>query len=390
MTEETATGSPADDVPPVTGTPPAGAPDPTAFRAAFSTYEVQEHDDEIVYFGDPLADQRTILRATYDLFREAGYDVRFDRRTGEYALVAEPLAEDDHGGSWLNVVLFLATAGTTLYSGALWYYVFTRHDLGANPLGLLDALPFVVGVLGVLGVHELGHYAMSRYHGVQASMPYFIPMLPPFGTWGAVIRMRGHFPDRKSLFDVGVAGPLAGLAAAVVVTAVGLTLPPITVPPSIRESTDLLTISFSYPPLFRAVAWAVGEPLVYGETKVVNPMVMGGWIGMFVTVLNLLPVGQLDGGHMMRALLGPRHERLAVLVPLVPATVAGYAYLVAGVLDSVGIWVLWAVIAAVMVRVGPATPVAEEGLDRGRIAVGVATFALGLLCFTPVPIVVSA
>ncbi|MFB6121520.1 MAG: site-2 protease family protein [Halobacteriaceae archaeon] len=391
MTEEpTATGPPADDVPPVTGRAPPGAPDPESFKSAFSTYEVRENDGEIVYLGDPLANEREILRATYDRFREAGYDVSFDRRTGEYALVAEPRDENGRGFSWLNAVLFLATVGTTLYSGALWYYVFTRHDVGANPLGLLDALPFVVGVLGVLGIHELGHYAMSRYHGVEASLPYFIPMLPPFGTWGAVIRMQGHFPDRKSLFDVGVAGPLAGLVAAVVVTAVGLTLPPITVPESIRQSTDMLTIHFSYPPLFRAVAWAMGERLSYGPTKAVNPMVMGGWIGMFVTVLNLLPVGQLDGGHMMRAMLGPKHERLAKLVPLAPFAVAAYVYLVTNATDSVGIWVLWGLIATVMVRVGPVTPVAEDALDRKRVALGAVTFVLGVLCFTPVPISISA
>jgi len=391
MTEEsTATGPPADNVPPVTGQAPSGAPDPQAFRTAFSTYEVREDGDEIIYLGDPLAPEQEILRATYDRFREAGYEVRLDRYTGEYALVATPREDTGHRVSLLNVALFLATVGTTLYSGALWYYVFTRHDLGANPLGLLDAFPFVVGVLGVLGVHELGHYAMSRYHGVEASLPYFIPMLPPFGTWGAVIRMRGHFPDRKSLFDVGVAGPLAGLAAAVVVTAVGLTLPPITIPESIRQSTDMLTVSFSYPPLFEAVAWAMGENLVYAEGKAVNPMVMGGWIGMFVTVLNLIPVGQLDGGHMMRALVGPRYERLSMLVPLAPFAVAAYVYLATNAADSVGIWVLWGFISALMVRAGAATPISEEPLDRKRVAVAVVTFALGVLCFTPVPIAISA
>ena len=390
MTEEpTAAGPAADNVPPVTGQAPPNAPDPEAFQSAFSTYEVREDGDEIIYLGDPLVDEREILRATYDRFREAGYDVRLDRYTGEYALVAEPRT-DSHGATWVNAVLLLATFGTTLYSGALWYYVFTRHDLGANPLGLVDALPFVVGVLGVLGVHELGHYVMSRYHGVEASLPYFIPMLPPFGTWGAVIRMRGHFPDRKSLFDVGVAGPLAGLVAAVAVTAIGLTLPPITIPESIRQSTNMLTVTFSYPPLFKAIAWAMGENLVYAEGKAVNPMVMGGWIGMFVTVLNLLPVGQLDGGHMMRALIGPRQERLSMLVPLAPFAVAAYVYVATNATDSVGIWVLWGFIATLMVRAGPVTPISEERLDRKRIALGVVTFVLGILCFTPIPIAISA
>ena len=182
----------------------------------------------------------------------------------------------------------------------------------------------------------------------------------------------------------------AVFVAAVAVTAIGLTLPPITIPESIRQSTNMLTVTFSYPPLFKAIAWAMGENLVYAEGKAVNPMVMGGWIGMFVTVLNLLPVGQLDGGHMMRALIGPRQERLSMLVPLAPFAVAAYVYVATNATDSVGIWVLWGFIATLMVRAGPVTPISEERLDRKRIALGVVTFVLGILCFTPIPIAISA
>jgi membrane-associated protease RseP (regulator of RpoE activity) len=368
---------------------PPEVPAPSALHSAFRVYDVHQAGDDVVYLGDPRLPGEEVVRELYPQFREAGYTVTLERRTGEIALVASPQGASD-GVPWLNVLLFLLTVGSTFLAGAMWYHVFTKYDLAANPLGLLDALPFVVAVLGVLGTHELGHYLASRYHGVDASLPYFIPMLPPFGTWGAVIRMRGHFPDRKALFDVGIAGPLAGLVAAVVVTAVGLWLPPVAVPETVRQAEDVVRISFGYPPLFHAIAWAVGEPLSYAGGRMVNPVVMGGWIGMLVTALNLLPVGQLDGGHVMRALLGPRAERVAKVVPALPFLVAGYVFYVRNVPDSLGIWVLWGVIAGVMAHFGPVDPISEGALDRRRVALGVATFALGVLCFTPVPVVVSA
>ena len=388
MADDGPAAPPADEFASVSADAPTDAPDPDDFADVFSVYDVREENGDVVYYGDALADRRSVLQATFEQFREAGYGVTFEERTGELALVASPLDENE-GVPWLNVALLLATVGTTFFSGALWYYVFQRHDLAANPLGLLDALPFVLAVLGVLGTHELGHYLASRYHGVDASLPYFIPMLPPFGTWGAVIRLRGHFPDRRSLFDVGIAGPLAGLAAAIVVTAIGLLLPPVTVPPAVVNAENTLTITFGYPPLFHAVAWAVGQPLTYPEGTVANPVIMGGWIGMLVTFLNMLPVGQLDGGHVSRAVLGPRQERLAAVVPLAPLAVAGYVYLTTSSTDSVGIWLVWTLLAAVMARMGSATPVAEGGLGWPRVALAAVTFVLGLLCFTPVPIAVT-
>ncbi|WP_148286722.1 site-2 protease family protein, partial [Halarchaeum acidiphilum] len=211
--------------------------------------------------------------------------------------------------------------------------------------------------MGVLGVHEFGHYLMTRYHDVDASLPYFIPIpFTPIGTLGAVIRMRGVMPDRKALFDIGVAGPVAGLVATIVVSAVGLLLPPISVP---AIPADGVAIGFGNPPLLRLIAWAIGRPLSYGDGLAVNPVVFGGWVGMFVTFLNLLPAGQLDGGHVMRAVFGPAYERVAPVVPAVLFGLAAYVYVVPNAANAAVVWTMWGVITSLFVFRGSARPIEE-------------------------------
>jgi membrane-associated protease RseP (regulator of RpoE activity) len=132
-----------------------------------------------------------------------------------------------------------------------------------------------------------------------------------------------------------------------------------------------------------------GQPLTYGDpSTAVNPVVFGGWVGLFVTLLNLIPVGQLDGGHVVRAMVGDEAERVAAFVPLVLFALAGYLYFVEGlgIEDSVGLWTFWGLITLGLAYAGNADPIYEEPLDRKRMAVGLLTFVLGLLCFTPVPL----
>ncbi len=363
--------------------PPDGAPNPDSFASVFDVYEVRRDDGRVLYFGDPATDRETLMETVWPAFRQHGYEVRLARRTGELVLVAEPhdAATDDGGIPWTNVALFLATLASTLFVGANWYYV--------DPFSpaVVQALPFMFAVVGVLAVHEFGHYAMSRYHHVDATLPYFIPFPSLFGTMGAVIRMRGRIPSRKALFDIGAAGPLAGLVAAVVVSAIGLSLPPVTVPPELVNSADAVEVQFAYPPLLQAIAAVLGEPLSYSDpAKSINPVVMGGWIGMFVTFLNLIPVGQLDGGHVLRSLVGRHADRVAPLVPTALFALAGYQWLVADAGDTAGIWVVWGVIATVITFAGGVDPVDDSSLDPRRVAVGVLTFVLGALCFMPVPI----
>jgi len=361
--------------------PPDDAPAPARFDSVFDVYEVSQQDGRVLYFGDATTDRQTVIRTVWPLFRERGYEVELARRTGELVLVAEPHETNTGDFPWKNVALFVATVLSTLFVGAQWYYV--------DPFSpaILRALPFMLAVIGVLGTHELGHYAMSRYHDVDASLPYFIPFPSLFGTMGAVIRMRGQMPDRDALFNIGAAGPLAGLVAAVVVTVVGLLLPPVHVPPEIVNSTSAVEIQFAYPPLLRAIATVVGEPLSYSDpSRSINPVVMGGWIGMFVTFLNLIPVGQLDGGHILRSLVGDTADRIAPLVPTTLFALAGYLWLVGEAGNAAGIWVLWGFLSMLVTFMGSVDPIDDQPLDRRRSALGVLTFVLGALCFMPIPI----
>jgi membrane-associated protease RseP (regulator of RpoE activity) len=377
--------------------PPADAPPIAAFSSVFRVVDVRRDGDRLLYVGEPLVGPDALEQRVWPMFRDHGYEVRLttvtestaDPITGleiensRHALVAEPRSVGLNGVPWTNVVMLLLTVLTTLFAGTMWFYEPVR-----SPVDLLAGWPFALAVLGVLGVHELGHYVLSRYHDVEASLPYFIPIPTFIGTLGAVIRMKGRIPDREALFDIGVAGPLAGLVAAVVVSVVGLYLPPIEVPQSVLNDPNAINIEFGYPPLLLALSELTGRPLSYADPSLaVNPVVFGGWIGMFVTFLNLIPVGQLDGGHLVRAMLGPRQETIAALVPIGLFGLSAYLFFVQGLglRDSVLIWTFWGVISLGLAKAGPATPVYDRELDAKRMALGVLTFVLGALCFTPVP-----
>ena len=362
--------------------PPGELPPPEAFQSVFRVYEVQQDEEGVHYYGDPLVDQQQLLETVWPEFRRAGYEVRLDRQLGEYVLIAQPRQTGEDGIPWTNVTLAVATILSTLFVGTQWYYV-------QDPLSLelLQALPFTLAVMGVLGTHELGHYVLSRYHDVPASLPYFIPFPTIIGTMGAVIRIRGRIPDRRALFDIGVAGPLAGLVATVIVTVIGLMLPPVPVPDWVMAAESTVEIQFNYPLLLTGIATLLGEPLSYSDPSlVVNPVVIGGWVGMFITFLNLIPVGQLDGGHILRAIAGPAQERIAPLVPLSLFGLAAGLYVFTDAGQMVGVWVLWGVLTIFATFMGSAAPIAEGTLDSRRRALGVVTFVLGLLCFTPIPI----
>lgn len=368
----------------------ADRPPVEALRAVFDVHEVRSNGEQRIYYGTSLVPEQMLVREIWPTFRQAGYDVQARVSGVEQTdvVVVEPISTGIDGVPWKNLTLFLLTVLSTLIVGArAWYYV-PFDDIVANPLLILQAWPFTAAILGVLSVHELGHYVMGRYHGVNVSLPYLIPFIFPFGTLGAIIRMRGQMPDRKTLFDIGVAGPLAGLAATIVVTAIGLSLDPLTVPAwALNSSGDV--IMFNNPPLLDAIATVLNQPTEYPDPQTtVHPVVIGGWVGMFFTVLNLLPVGQLDGGHMVRAMLGERQESVAAAVPLVLFGLAGYLHYVRGlgINQSVGLWFFWGLLATFIAYNGPADPVDETPLGPGRIAVGLFTFALGAACFLLVPI----
>jgi membrane-associated protease RseP (regulator of RpoE activity) len=359
---------------------PESLPVPESISGSFQVYEIETTADGALYYGEPLGDKEEVLRSIAPLFRENGYRVEIRYSTGEHVLVAKRRETSVNGIPWTNIALLFATVLTTLLAGARWYGV----EVSGAPLSVLSAWPFAASVMGVLAVHELGHYVLTRYHDVEASLPYFIPIPNAIGTFGAVISMKDNIPSRRALFDIGVAGPLFGLAATVVVTAVGVTLPPV----EAAGSTIATRIELEYPVLIQVVAVAMGQTLEYGGNRMVNPVVIGGWVGAFVTFLNLLPVGQLDGAHVSRALLGDKIAVLEKVVPILLFGLAGYLFVFRGG-RSAFLWVFWGVLALVFSKVGSVTPIDESPVGGKRRAVAALTLILGLMCFTPIPISIS-
>jgi membrane-associated protease RseP (regulator of RpoE activity) len=267
-----------------------------------------------------------------------------------------------------HLLLLAVTAVTTTLAGA--------RMAGVEPssLGALAAgLPFSVTLLAILLTHEAGHYVMCRRHGIAASLPYVLPAPPMFllGTFGAVIRLRGRFPDRRALFDMGAAGPWAGFVVAVVAMIIGLRLSTVdvTLPqgPVVMLGDSLLT-SF----LSRLVLHA--EP----DTVLLHPVAFAAWAGLLVTCLNLLPAGQLDGGHVLYAARGRRTR----LVPLV--LLAVLVWLAA---TGSAFWIVWSVVAAAMLFLGhPPTLNDARPLGAGRQLGAVASLLLFVITFVPEPI----
>lgn len=347
----------------------------------FVVYETRVEGDVAKYYGTPLVPIRDLTSEVWPIFREAGYEVRITRELGEWILVAEPVSLGVDGMPWTNVILFFATLGSTLFAGSAWYHL--------DPFSpeIIHAWPFAASILFVLGVHELGHYLMSRYHQVNASLPYFIPVPTLIGTMGAVIKMKGQIPSRKALFDIGVAGPLAGLVATIIVAVIGLHLPPVEAPEEVVEHPDAITVELGFPPLLEFLAWATNQPLSYADPGVaVNPVVIAAWVGMLVTLLNMIPVGQLDGGHILRSIFGQQAVIPAQLVPIGLFALVGYLYIVGDYgFQAFVIWGFWGLFTLFLLAVGHARPLREDSLDRRRVAIGLLAFLLAALCFHPVP-----
>jgi membrane-associated protease RseP (regulator of RpoE activity) len=270
----------------------------------------------------------------------------------------------------VNVVLFLTTLLTTTMAGA------NVLALGINPLtnpgALLSGLPFAGTLMSILLVHELGHYVMARVHRVRASLPYFIPGPPLLiGTFGAFIRMQSPPINRRALFDVGAAGPWAGVLVAIPAVTVGLHLS------DVQPLRPMETgVFFGDSILFSLLARAALGVTPSEVTIILHPVALAGWIGLFVTFLNLIPVGQLDGGHVSYALFGRQH-RLAARAFLVVIFVLGF--------QGWPGWFVWTFLLLVLGVDHPPTVDHYTPLDPRRRLAAWATLVLFVLTFIPVP-----
>jgi membrane-associated protease RseP (regulator of RpoE activity) len=290
---------------------------------------------------------------------------------------------------WLAILLFVVTFLTCLAAGrqfAISYangqsasfdeFVLSVKLLYKDPTALASGFPFAISLMFILLVHELGHYFACKHHGIRASYPYFIPAPTLIGTLGAFILIRSPIRSRRALFDVGASGPLAGFVVAIPILIYGLAHSRI-VPSLISQDADFI---FGAPLALRLLAHKIfpgADPL----TILLHPVGRAAWVGLFATALNLLPAGQLDGGHILRSLSPYLHRWLGWLVPASLA-VLGYFH--------AGIWLMWAAILLVLrfLRIPPVYD--QRPLDFSRTVLAIVMLLVMISCFMPVPLWQSA
>lgn len=294
----------------------------------------------------------------------------------------------------VNLVLFLLTIVSTLFVGSLYGGDPARIQQLSDiflPQNILQGWPFSLTLLLILVAHEFGHYFAARYHKVAVTLPFFIPLPIGFGTLGAFIQLKEPVPDRRKLFDIGVAGPLAGLVIAIPLLLFGLSTSEVAVPPPL-PGAQLEGNSILY--YFAKIA-VFGKPLpnpITGEDVFMNQVTFAAWIGLLVTALNLLPVGQLDGGHTVYALFG-RRARVLNITTLVVMGLLGAAGLeplqaIFPRLAEIGFfgWFIW--LGLIVFVLGPYHPPALDDvtqLDPRRRLVGYLVILLFLVTFVPTP-----
>jgi Zn-dependent protease len=309
---------------------------------------------------------------------------------------------------WVNVLMFALTVVSVWLAGAMYAFSYNHPNVEINSLVELyratllnfwDGLPFAASLLAILLAHEFGHYLVGRWHKADVTLPYFIPLPIPggFGTLGAVIQMKSPPKNRRSLLDIGIAGPIAGLVVAIPVILLGLSLSKLgpVQPLSQLEGNSILYLLLKYavfgkllpaPVDYNGVLpiayWAryilTGMPVPIGGMDVqLNPIAWAGWVGLLVTSLNLIPAGQLDGGHVMYALFGKRMRKL--LVPII-AMLAVLGFFWTG-------WWLWVFLLLIFGRMSDEPLDQITRLDGRRRFVAVLVLVVFILVFIPIPLV---
>ncbi len=283
---------------------------------------------------------------------------------------------------WIHVLLLVVTFLTTTMVGMNHYAAFLV-DFVPRPLVVTSYWRLAAGglwysltILTILGAHEMGHYLACRYYRVDASLPYFLPLPTTLtGTLGAFIRIRARIATKRELFDIGVAGPIAGFVLAVPAMFIGIALSRV-----VRLPPNFVGFELGEPLLFKGVSYLIWGHVPDGYSLNLHPMAFAAWFGLLATALNLFPIGQLDGGHISYAVLGRRSTFITL------GTIA-----IAIVLTFFSLsWMVWTVLMIVMLFVfGPRHPTTIDEhvpLDRTRLIIAAVAALIFIACFTPAPI----
>ena len=345
-----------------------------AISKYFPIYDVRVSYDALTFFITP---DHSSLHGKFEQLRNEFKALKMvpvlRYQGGEYTINVVKRPEIKTRGLWLNVVLLIVTIITTVIAGAvLWASYGGNNDLWRPENYLWGALFFALPLLAILGTHELSHYLAARRCGVAASLPFFIPSIPPLGTFGAFISMRDPMPDRRSLVIIGAAGPIGGLLITIIVSFLGLWLTSLG-DPSSGMVGDAGAVAISIQPLYALLSLLVPLP----ENVTLHPTAFAAWVGFLVTAINLLPAGQLDGGHVVRGLLGDKAKYLS--------------YATVGLLLVLGIYYTgWLIFAMLILFLGlrhPAPLNDVSKLSNRTKMLGAVTMAILLITFSPIPLI---
>ncbi len=292
-------------------------------------------------------------------------NVSFKKTEDGVSLAFFPKPEKRESKKWINVLLLMLTFLTTLMAGT--------YQQGVNPLvpitNLLMGLPFSISIMLILGSHELGHYITARRNNVDATLPYFIPAPHMLGTFGAVIKMKSPIRDKNSLVEIGAAGPIVGFIFSTIIILIGLSLS------KVVDVSGNQGMILGDSILIKLLTKLYFPDLSEGKDILLNPVAFAGWIGYFITALNLLPVGQLDGGHILYALIGEKNR------------IIGYVVFGIAVLLSF-LWIGWIVWSALFWVIGfkhPPTLDRISPLSRKHKIIGIISLIIFILTFVPAP-----
>lgn len=353
---------------------------PVAVKEVMDVRFAEEENGIRIFRGrlrEPAA--AVYAKLKHALGSESAPMVQADEQFGaSILLVPEPVEKantEKHARLWVNWLLFALTVGTTTWAGAAHQGVNLLREPGRFTVGL----PYALGLLAILGVHELGHYFMARHHRIRVTLPYFIPVPFALGTFGAFIEMRSSAENRRALFDVAVAGPLAGLVIAIPALLIGLRSSVI-VAAAAEPAAGMMhggaSVGSSVLLAFLAKL-SLGPALLESHVLQLSPLAFAGWLGLMITALNLLPIGQLDGGHIARAMFGRRAGETI-------GSVAMWTLLLLGLFVWPGL-LTWAII--VFFIAGRGAPPLDDltPLTPSRRWLGYAAFAMLALILAPLP-----
>lgn len=327
---------------------------------------ISRYFEVVGFYSTPEGSFFTVSQYNYDKFSrliqdldEIGYVPFMERYEDKYRIGIAEKKEAGESRIHINVILFIATIATTIYAG---------YNVAGG--SLFDGVAFAVALLGILGVHETAHFFAARKHKVKSTLPYFVPAPTLIGTFGAVINVKSPIPDRNSLFDLGFSGPLAGILVAIPVLVIGIYLSKIS--PIVTGS-----MIFTPPPLMSIIMYFLTPQIPAGYELQIHPIAFAGWVGIIVTLLNLMPVAFLDGGHIVRSLFNEKIHRIISVLGVFVTLALG--------------WIPMALLMMFIMILNRRHPGALDDVSKltgRRKILAVLMLVIFILCLSPVPTIV--